>query len=112
MKTPPQLAVPSSATAVTEEVRRLLRDADVLGQIPTPKSQILACARLVETGELDLALYEESIPEKAIGLFYGAMNKVRGFFDRRSQQLYVDPTLYDPKKIFVTYHEVIHKITP
>jgi hypothetical protein len=72
----------------------------------------LACARLVETGELDLALYEESVSEKAMGFFYRAMSKVRGFFDRRTKQLYVDPTLHDSKKTFVTYHEVIHKITP
>lgn len=112
MRMPPQLAVPSSSLAVTDEVRKLLRAAGVRGQIPTPKSQILACARLVQIGELDLALYEESVSEKAIGLFYKAMSKVRGFFDRRTKQLYVDPALYDSKKTFVTYHEVIHKITP
>lgn len=110
MRMPPHLAVPSSAHAVTDEVRRLLRAADVRGLIPTPRSQIIACARLVETGELDLSLYEESITHKAVGLFYKAMNKVRGFFDRSTKQLYVDPELHDSKKTFVTYHEVIHKI--
>jgi IrrE N-terminal-like domain len=110
MRTPPQLAVPPSALAVTDEVRKLLRAAGVQGQIPTPKSQIIACARLIEAGELDLALYEESIAEKTINLFHKAMSKVRGFFDRRTKQLYVDPTLRNSKRTFVTYHEVIHKI--
>src|SRR5216684_9016448 len=105
MRMPPQLAVPSSSLVVTDEVRKLLRAAGVRGQIPTPKSQILACARLVEIGELDLSLYEESITERTVNLFYKAMNKVRGFFDRKTKQLYVDPTLYDSKKTFVTYHE-------
>ena len=110
MRIPPQLAVPPSALAVSDEVQKLLRAAGVRGQIPTPKSPILACARLVETGELDLALYEESIAERATSLFYKAINKVRGFFDRRTKQLYIDPGLRDTKRTFVTYHEVIHKI--
>ncbi|SRR6266404_1599857 len=112
MRTPPQLAVPASAGAVTAEVRRLLRAAGVKGQIPTPKSQVLACARLVETGELDLAEYEESLSEKAFGFFHKAMGKVLGFLDRRTEQIYVDPHLHDSRKTFVTYHEVIHRITP
>ena len=81
MRMPPQLAVPSSSLAVTDEVRKLLRAAGVRAQIPTPKSQIIACSHLVEIGELDLALYEESVAERTVGLFYKAMSKVRGFFD-------------------------------
>lgn len=110
MRAPPQLVVPPSALAVTDEVRKLLRAAGVQGQIPTPKSQIIACARLIEAGELDLALYEESIAQKAINIFHKAMSKVRGFFDRRTKQLYVDATLRNSKRTFVTYHEVVHKI--
>lgn len=110
MRMPPQLTVPSSAGAVTDEVQKLLRAAGVRGQIPTPKPQILACSCLVESEELDLSRYEECIAGKAVGLFYKAMNKVRGFFDRRTKHLYVDPALTDSKKTFVTYHEVIHKI--
>ena len=41
MRMPPQLAVPSSSLAVTDEVRKLLRAAGVRGQIPTPKSRLL-----------------------------------------------------------------------
>jgi hypothetical protein len=104
------MALPPSALAVSDEVQKLLRAAGVRGQIPTPKSQILACTRLVGTGELDLALYEESIAKRATSLFYKAINKVRGFFDRRTKQLYIDPGLRDTKRTFVTYHEVIHKI--
>jgi hypothetical protein len=112
MRTPPKLAVPPSAEAVTAEVRKLLRAAEVGRQLPTPKSQILACARLVETGELDLAEYEQSFSEKASGFLYKAMKKVLGFLDRRNKRFYVDPQLHDSRKTFVTYHEVIHRIVP
>jgi IrrE N-terminal-like domain len=112
MRTPPQLAVPSSADAVTAEVRRLLRAAEVRSELPTPKARILACAQLIETGELDLAEYEQSISERTLNFFYRAMNKVRGLLDRRTRIIYVDPQLHDLRKTFVTYHEVVHRIVP
>jgi len=112
MRTPPKLAVPPSSEAVTAEVRKLLRAAEVGSQLPTPKARILACARLVETGELDLAEYEQSFSEKASGFFYKAMKKVLGFLDRRTKQIYVDPQLHDSRKRFVTFHEVIHRVVP
>jgi len=67
---------------------------------------------LVETGELDLAEYEQSFSEKASGFLYKAMKKVLGFLDRRTKQFYVDPQLHNSRRTFVTYHEVIHRIVP
>ena len=110
MKTPPKIATPRSADAVTAEVRRLLRAAEVRDQVPTPKSAVIACAQLVETGELDLAEYEESLSERASDFFHKAISKVLGFLDRRTKIIYVDPGLHDSRKTFVTYHEVVHKI--
>jgi|HubBroStandDraft_6_1064221.scaffolds.fasta_scaffold05593_7 hypothetical protein len=110
MRTPPKLAVPSSAEAVTAEVRKLLRAAEVGRDLPTPKARILACARLVETGELDLTEYEQSFSERTSEFFYKAMKKVLGFLDRRTRRIYVDPQLHDSRKTFVTYHEVTHRI--
>jgi hypothetical protein len=112
MRTPPKLAVPPSAEAVTAEVQKLLRAAEVGRQLPTPKAQILACKHLVETGELDLDEYEQSFSERASGFLYKAMKKVLGFLDRRTKRIYVDPQLHDSRKTFVTYHEVIHRIVP
>ena len=112
MRTPPKLAVPPSAEEVTAEVRKLLRAAEVGRLLPTPRSQVLACARLVETGELNLNEYEHSFSEKATGFLYKTMKKVLGFMDRRSKTFYVDPQLQHSRKNFVTYHEVVHKIIP
>jgi Zn-dependent peptidase ImmA (M78 family) len=111
MKKPPvQIARPQSATSVTIEVKRLLRAAGVKDKIPTPKAEILACARLVETGELDLSEYESSFSEKARDVFHRTFAKIRGFLDRRSEVCYVDPMLPDSRKLFTTYHEVSHRI--
>ena len=111
-KLPPQIDVPESAEEVTAQVKRLLRAAEVGNEVPTAKSAILACAELVETGELDLRDYEASFKDKARGFFYRAMSKVYGFLDRRTQLIYVDSQLHDSRKLFVTYHEVTHRVLP
>ncbi len=107
-----QIATPVSAKQITDQVKRLLRAADARGQLPTPKSQVLACARLLELGEIDLAEYEASFVDKAAEIFHKAMSKVFGFLDRRSESIYVDPQMRDSRKLLVTYHEVAHRIIP
>jgi hypothetical protein len=111
MRRPPvQIATPESAAEVTNEVKRLLRAAGVRNQLPTPKEQILACARLVERGELDLAEYEATLKEKTLLFFHRAKSKVLGLLDRRSNIIYVDPCAHDSRKLFITYHEVTHNV--
>jgi Zn-dependent peptidase ImmA (M78 family) len=111
MRRPPtQISTPESATEVTNEVKRLLRAAGVKDQLPTPKEAILACARLVERGELDLAEYEATLTEKSLRIFHRAVSKVLGLLDRRSNFIYVDPCIRDSRKLFTTYHEVTHKV--
>ena len=113
MRRPPaQIATPESSVDVTTEVRRLLRAAGIKDQLPTPKEQVLACAQLVELGELDLAAYEATLKEKSLRFFHKAVSKVLGLLDRRRNAIYVDPTANDSRKLFVTYHEVIHKVLP
>jgi uncharacterized protein DUF955 len=111
MRRPPvPIATPESATEVTNEVKRLLRAAGVRHQLPTPKEEILASARLVESGELDLAEYEATLTDKTLHFFHRATSKVLGLLDRRSGIIYVDPCTHDSRKLFITYHEVTHKV--
>ncbi len=110
MKLPSQIAVPESRDDITQEVKRLLRAADVNGRIPTPRADILACAQLVESGELDLSTYEESFRTKALGFLHKAIGKVFGYLDFRAKEIYVDPKIHPSKRNFITYHEVTHKI--
>lgn len=107
-----QIATPDSAREIIDQAKRLLRAAGVGVQLPTPKSQILEYARLVELGQIDLAEYEESFLDKAADFFHKAMSKVLGFLDRKSETVYIDPGLPDSRKLFVTYHEVTHRILP
>lgn len=93
-------------------MRRLLRAAGVADRLPTPKAEILACARLVERGEIDLAEYEATLKDRALRVFHRAAAKVLGLLDRRTNIIYVDPQIHDSRKLFITYHEVAHKILP
>lgn len=113
MRQPPaRIAIPESAADITREVKRLLRATGVGRQLPTPREEILKCARLIESGDLDLAEYEATLAEKALRLFYRTKSKVLGLLDRRSEIIYVDPLMHPSRRTFVTYHEVTHKILP
>ncbi len=70
----------------------------------------MACQKLVETGELDLAEYEATLADKALRFFHKAASKILGILDRRSDIIYVDSHVHDSRKLFVTYHEVTHSI--
>lgn len=109
-KVPTRIAIPDSSAEVTAEVRRLLRAAGIKEQLPTPKEEILACKRLIETGELDLTEYEATLSERALDIFHRAASKIFGVFDRRSELIYIDPHLHDSRKRFVMFHEVTHGI--
>lgn len=107
---PARIATPDSAEDVTREVRRLLRAAGVKDQLPTPRAEVLACQKLVETGELDLEEYEATLAEKGWRFFQRAKSKVMGILDRRSEIIYIAPHVHESRKLFVTYHEVAHSI--
>jgi len=106
---PAEIGVPESRDEIVKEVKRLIRAAGVEGVVPTPRDRILECAKLVQTGDLDLSNYEETLKTKARDFLYQALQKIRGFLDHRSNIVYVDPALYPTKHTFVTYHEVVHK---
>jgi len=109
-KPPVKIATPESAAEVTNEVKKLLRAAGIKDQVPTPKEEILACQRLVQTGELDLAEYETTLTHKTLHFFHKAVSKILGLLDRRTHTIYVATYVHDSRKLFVTYHEVMHGV--
>lgn len=112
MRTPPRLAIPDSALLITAEVQKLLRAAGAMGRIPTPRADILDTLKLVQIGHLDLAEFERSRSQKAAETFHRTFQKLFGFFDRRTQVIYVNPEIHASKRTFTTYHEVTHRILP
>ncbi len=112
MRNPPErIAVPDSAHEVTEHIKMLLKAAGVGHQLPTPKSQILDCAQLVEAGELNLEEYKQTLSDKA-HVFFRAISKILGLLDFNQHIVYVNPGVPASRKNFVTYHEVSHRVLP
>ena len=109
---PPRIGLPASANEIASEMQKLLRAAGVGDQVPTPKAAILACTRLVETGEIDLDQYKQSLADRFRGFFDSAISKILGLLDFHEHVIYVDPAIHASRKLFVTYHEVTHRVLP
>lgn len=103
-------------TEIKTHVQRLLKAAGVGEKLPTPKEDIVECARLVVVGQLDLERYKERWPQKqrnAIKDLLGrAISKIKGLIHLKEDIIYVDPLLHPSSVPFVTFHEVTHKIIP
>lgn len=101
-----------SSEEIKKQVRHLLSAAGVKNKLPTPKEDIVTCAKLVEIGEIELSKYEEGWLKKGSDLLRGALSKIKGLLDFKEKIIYANPTIHHSQKTFVTYHEVTHRILP
>lgn len=101
-----------SSEEIKKQVRHLLSAAGVKNKLPTPKEDIVACAKLVEIGEIELSKYEEDWLKKGGAFFKSALSKIKGLLDFKQKIIYTNPTIHHSQKIFVTYHEVTHRVLP
>lgn len=101
-----------SSAEIKHHVKQLLLAADVGEKLPTPKDDVVKCAELVEIDQLDLSRYEEGWFKKGVKHLLAALSKVRGLIDFRENILYVSPDIHPAQQVFVTYHEVTHRILP
>jgi hypothetical protein len=97
---------------------RLLLKAAAVREPPTPRENIIACAKMVESGEIDLESFRDSLLERGLRRLIERIDvaqlwkKVRGLFRYDDRIFYVDPTQHRHKQIQTTYHEAYHAIDP
>jgi Zn-dependent peptidase ImmA (M78 family) len=116
----PTFAAPSDAplddeaiASIRAYVRTLLREADALGQRPTPLEDIQAAARLVLAGELTLDPRDRARLVERFGNWVNlAWKRLQGTFDYRASAIWVAPDLHAMKRRFVLSHEIGHAILP
>jgi len=102
---------------IEERVRLLLKAAEVK-KPPTPREDIIACAKMVEAGEMALDDFRGSLLKAGLGRLITRFNlselwnKVRGLFRYDDRVFYVDPRQHRHKQIQTTYHEAYHAIDP
>jgi hypothetical protein len=104
----------ASGRRIAQEVERVLRDADVRGQLPTPVDAIVAAAGL-QRGSEDI--FDERTlaraPQELRDAVKGLTGRVRAMLDRREREVYVHPELQiEGRRNFQTLHEVGHDVLP
>lgn len=101
---------------IRKEAERALREASVLGILPTPVEQIMAVARVTEVEEdvLNPSFVAKllSKAEKAGQAIKRALSKVVGLFHASDGLIFIDQTLMLVRKRFVRLHESAHGFLP
>lgn len=95
-------------------MERVLRAAEVRGQLPTPVEDIVAAAGLHRGGD---DIFDEGVlaraPRELREVVRGLSGKVRAMLDRREREVYVHPEIQiESRRNFQTLHEVGHDILP
>ncbi|MFQ5956656.1 MAG: hypothetical protein ACE5KK_02660 [Candidatus Brocadiales bacterium] len=109
---PKNALLQQSSEEIKKQISHLLLAAGVKDKLPTPKEDVVACAKLVEIGEIELSEYKESWIKKGGDFFRRAFSKVKGLLDFREKIIFINPDIHYSKKTFVTYHEVTHRVLP
>lgn len=104
--------VRQSSEDIKKQIKRLLLASGVGDKLPTPKDDIVAFAKLVKVGQLDLSEYEEGWLRKGINLVKIAFSKIKGLIDFQEKVIYVSPEIHPAQQSFVTFHEVTHRVLP
>lgn len=107
---------PGQLARIRKEAERALREASVLGVLPTPIEQVMRVARVREAEE-DLTnpgfiLRLVSKAEKAGQAIKRALSKVVGLFAASDGLIFLDQTLTLVRKRFVRLHEAAHGFLP
>lgn len=107
---------PGQLARIRKEAERALREASVLGVLPTPVEQVMAVARVSEVEEdvLNPSFVAKlmSKAEAAGHAIKRALSKVIGLFHASDGLVFIDQTLMHVRKRFVRLHEAAHGFLP
>lgn len=88
----------------------LLKHSKAFDVFPTPVDQILHYANLRVNRDIDLYSDHESFFQKASVKLTKALNKVRGFLDRKENVICLDLRVKENRQNFVKLHETGHAV--
>lgn len=110
--TVPRIWTPESDAQVTQVARLVLKQAGVGDRLPTPVDDIVACARLVVSGEVTLTPEHDGFFTRLPGVLRSALKKAMGLVDLREKVIYLRPDVLAVKKAFLKLHESGHGVLP
>jgi len=100
---------PQQYAKIKKEAERALKDADAIGQFPTPVSSIMSAANVHEIEEDVLNVnFVTKLRKEVGGALRKALKKVMGLFDARSRLVFIDRSLHAVKQTFIKLHETAH----
>ncbi|QLG13481.1 ImmA/IrrE family metallo-endopeptidase (plasmid) [Deinococcus sp. D7000] len=97
---------------VARYARLLLERAGVGERLPTPVDDLLACAELVVSKDIDLTEPHHGFIARNYKVLLSALKKAMGMVDLRERVIYLDTTVNAAKQNFVKLHEIGHKVLP
>lgn len=97
---------------VARYARLLLERAGVGDRLPTPIDDLLACAELVVSQNIDLTEAHHGFFARNYKVLMSALKKAMGMVDLRERIIYLDTTVNEAKQNFVKLHEIGHKVLP
>lgn len=107
---------PGQLARIRKEAERALREASVLGVLPTPVEEVMAVARVREVEEdvLNPGFVARLMnkAEQAGQAIRRALSKVIGLFHASDGLVFIDQTLMLVRKRFVRRHEAAHGFLP
>ena len=104
---------PISKDDLEAQARRLLRDAGVLGILPTPLDVLAETAGIKCYKNLpDTDGFLKTLTAAGQRTFIEAIQKVRGIADLREKVVYIPAGQAKPKERFAQAHEISHQIIP
>jgi hypothetical protein len=103
---------PESETRISELVRKLIREGDAEGILPTPIDRLFEIAKVTNIEQLPEETFLQTLSDQAKGFFRSAMQKLRGIADLRTKTTYIPPDPGNGRELFVKAHELGHQVMP
>jgi len=104
---------PQSILEIKKQADRLLKQADAYGRFPTPISDLVAAANLTVSKEASLEEdFLSRLYRQVRAPIKFALEKVLGLLDARDRTIYLDQSVHEKKKPFLTLHEAGHNYLP
>jgi IrrE N-terminal-like domain len=101
---------PQAEPRITDLVRKLLREGEAEGVLPTPIDRLFAIAKVTNIDQLPDEAFLQTLTGQARGFFRSAMQKLRGIADLRTRQTYIPPDPHNGRELFVKAHELGHQV--
>lgn len=98
-----------SGPDVEKIVRNVLLSSKSWGKFPTPIEEIVRYTDLQIEKGVDLSKIEPGFFTKSIASFNRMKEKAKGMIDFKTRVVYLDQSQKEPRKNFITLHEVGHQ---